>query len=95
MNKRAIERYKQDYKEQVIKMVKEGKRISEISKELDIPKSTITTWVKRKEIENSETEEQKEIKKLLKQLKDVTEERDILKKAINIFSKAPERNIHS
>lgn len=25
-------------------MVKEGKRISEISKELDIPKSTITTW---------------------------------------------------
>ena len=86
-------RYSRDYKEDVVNLIKTGdKSISEISKELDIPSGMLYRWYKKisgsnnpKEVEISEKD--KELRILRKKLADVEEERDILKKAINIFSK--------
>ena len=86
-------RYSKEYKEDVVNLIKTGdKSISEISKELQIPIGTLYRWYKRlngsnnpKEVEISEKD--KELRALRKKLADVEEERDILKKAISIFSK--------
>lgn len=95
MEKRTVTNYNQEFKDQVIKMVLKGKSTTELSRELGIPESTIRTWVQMQKRDPKEKQEQTEIKKLLKELRDVTEERDILKKAISIFSKNPEKNMNS
>lgn len=86
-------RYSREYKEDVVNMIKTGnKSISELSKELDIASGMLYRWYNKingssnpKEVEL--TEKDKELRKLRKKLAEVEEERDILKKAISIFSK--------
>lgn len=69
--------------------------MTEVAKNLGIPTSTFATWVKEF-TENGEDSFpgsgklkpcNEEVYRLKKQLADVTMERDILKKAIAIFSK--------
>ena len=86
-------RYSREYKEDVVNLIKTGdKSISELSKELEIPSGMLYRWYKKingsnnpKDVEVSEKDE--ELRSLRKKLSDVEEERDILKKAISIFSK--------
>jgi transposase-like protein len=75
------------------------RRVSDVAKSLGIRADLIYRW--RKELQNQEnlafpgrgnqsfTEEQRKIKELEKKLIDAEMERDILKKALAIFSKAP------
>ena len=89
-------RYDKEFKLNSIKYFRESdKSMSQICKDLGIPISTFATWIR----EFKETGEDSfpgsgklkpcndEIYRLKKQLADVTMERDILKKAIVIFSK--------
>ena len=80
-----------------VNLVFSGKEPREVAQELGIRAELIRRW--RREYEQYQegsfsghgnanmTEEQKEIAKLRKALKDAQEERDILKKAVSIFSK--------
>lgn len=43
-------RYTNEVKEKVVKLHQDGKGVSEISKEMGIPTSTIGTWISKKEI---------------------------------------------
>lgn len=82
-----------------------GKPIKEVSEELGIRRELISRW--RREFEQyregsfsghgnvNMTEEQKEISRLRKELKDAQMERDILKKAVSIFSKSDNRYLNS
>lgn len=69
--------------------------MSKIAEELKIPKSTLKGWV-NKSIKNGQsafdnvrelTPEEAEISRLRKELAETQMERDILKKAVGIFSK--------
>jgi transposase len=69
--------------------------IKEIADELGISHNLLSKW-KQRETESKHvlavlTEDQKLIKKLQKELKDAQMERDILKKAVGIFSKGDGR----
>lgn len=85
--------YTREYKEDVVNMIKTGDRtVPEIAKELDIASGILYRWYR--EFSNSSnvekkkiTEQDKELSNLRKKLAEVEEERDILKKAISIFSK--------
>jgi transposase len=71
-------------------------RVVEICRELDIPTSVLSRWRRESDAygrnsfpgrENPKlTDEQREISELKKRLRDAELERDILKKAIAIFS---------
>ena len=86
-------KYSQEFKEDVVNLVKTGdKSVVEIAKDLDISQQMIYRWYKKLNGDgklNYEeiTEKDKELRELRKKLADVEEERDILKKAISIFSK--------
>jgi transposase len=96
MQKRKAQRmYPQELKDQVVNMVINGKKINTVSKDLEIPASTIDGWIKKYEKENPRKEKNMSMTQLLKKLRDAQEERDILKKALAIFSKRPEKNIVS
>lgn len=85
-------RFSKEYKQDVLNMLKTGnKSVPELSKEIGISESVIYRWYKKNngttEEEEKLSEQEKELRELRSKLADVTEERDILKKAVSIFSK--------
>jgi|SRR5699024_1108592 len=96
--KKTRKKYDRAFKERAVELSEERKNLSELARELGIYPSQLYKW--RKEAKEfgegsfpgngnlKQTPEQERILALEKKLKDVELERDILKKAIGIFSKS-------
>jgi len=92
---RKKQNYSQEFRGEAVKLVLEqGISLDIAAQRLSIPKSTLGTWVKAAKRQGesipggrsvSELEEQ--IKKLRKELNQVRQERDVLKKATAYFAK--------
>ena len=89
----ARREYSEEFRiEAVNQVVKNGYSIEETAKRLGIHSTSLRAWIKRLESpeaiakHKSEDASSAEIKKLQKELKRVTEERDILKKAAVYFA---------
>lgn len=85
--------YSEEFRIEAVKQVtKNGYTITETAQRLGIHPSSLSAWVKRLESpeaikkHNLQDTAAAEIKKLQKELKRVTEERDILKKAAVYFA---------
>ena len=93
---KSAKKYEREFKLNAVKLYREsGKSYEEIAKNLGISKSTLYAWIQEYK-ENGEDSFpgsgilkpcNEELYRLKKQLADVTMERDILKKAVAIFSK--------
>ena len=90
--------FTQEFKTEAVLLTEEaGRSVASVARDLDIHASHLSKW--RREYFNEEQGNSKgynqlpckdeEIRQLKRQLTDVTEERDILKKAIAVFSKRP------
>lgn len=88
-------RHDNEFKVMIVDLLKSGIRTKQLSEEYGLHSSVINRW--RREYESrggdfSKKEapsfENQELKALKKELRDVTMERDILKKAVSIFSKS-------
>ena len=83
-----------EFKRDAVALVKrEGKTLSEVARNLGIARSLLQRWVEQHADQDREGKprkargkESEEMKQLRKQLRDVTEERDILKKALAYFA---------
>ena len=86
-------KYSKEFQQDVLNMLRTSdKSVPELSKELGIAEQVIYRWNKKYNGNNTKEEaklsdQEKEIRELRAKLADVTEERDILKKAVSIFSK--------
>ena len=84
-------RFSDEFKEDVVNMILTGnKSVKELSKELGIKDTVIYRWYHKYRNTDKKEEDlvaEKEVRELRAKLAVVTEERDILKKALNIFSK--------
>jgi transposase len=91
--------YDREFKLQVLEMVQQdGRTIKSVAEELGIHPGVISRW--RKEFHTDgqdgfvgsghQRDQDEEMRRLKKRLADVTEERDILKKAVAFFTKHPE-----
>ena len=90
-------KYDREFKQMVVELSYNREDLSALASELDIRSDLIYRW--RREAAKHQaasfpgqgnktlTEEQKEIARLKKELRDAQIERDILKKAVSIFSK--------
>jgi transposase len=92
MEVKSRRRYSKEFQQDVINMLKTGnKNVPELSKELGIAEQVIYRWNKKQNGNTPQDEKlsdkEKELRELRSKLADVTEERDILKKAVSIFSK--------
>lgn len=91
-------KYDRAFKERAVQLSKERKNVSELARELGIKPVQLYRWRKEEEEFGTgsfpgngnvkQTPEQERISALEKKLKDAELERDILKKAIGIFSKS-------
>ena len=93
---RKIREYSKAFIQDAVQLaLNTGKPQSKIAKELDVPVSTLRQWIQKAQKDGKGafdnvrelTPEQEELSRLRKKLSDVTMERDILKKAVGIFSK--------
>ena len=101
MEREKRRKFGKEFKIDAVKLVTErGMRVTEVSRDLGISKELLYRW--KNDYEESGTSsfpgegnlkpEDEELRKLRRELANVKEERDILKKAIAIFSKAPNPN---
>lgn len=92
MELKSRRKFSKEFKQDVLNMLKTGnKSVPELSEEIGITESVIYRWYKKNNGNTKEEEklsgQEKELRELRTKLADITEERDILKKAVSIFSK--------
>jgi len=87
--------YDKDFKLNAVSLYKSGKSASQVCRDLGIPGSTFSDWVKVHAKEGKDAfvgsgninPSNQDLQTIKKELEDVRLERDILKKALAIFSK--------
>jgi len=86
---RQVRHYDDEFKRGAVRLVKSsGKKKSEIARDLGVNVNTLHGWVNKSvETKTGEIITDSEITRLKRELADVIMERDILKKAVAIFSK--------
>lgn len=86
--------YENEFKVMVVELLNSGRKVKEVSQEYGLNDSMIRRW--RREYKatsgcfskkNELSDQEREIRSLKKELREITLERDILKKAVSIFSK--------
>lgn len=88
--------YSKEYKEQVCKRIIEGgEKASQVSLELDLHENTVYNWVRTYKDRNGRAfvgsgnikPEEADIKRLQREIKELQEENEILKKAAAYFAR--------
>jgi transposase len=88
-------RYDREFKNNAVAMVRGGKSISAVSRDLGVSAWSLSRWVERArhgealtqpQTLTAETPEQRELRRLRQELEQVSRQRDILKKALGILS---------
>jgi transposase len=97
--------FDREFKQMVVELSLHRTDLVELAAEMDIRPDLIYLWRRLADIHKGAsfpghgnkilTEEQKEIARLKKELRDAQLERDILKKAVSIFSKSDGKYSHS
>lgn len=88
----SAKRYTEEFKIEAVKQVSErGHPVAEVAARLGVTSHSLYQWIKRCSLPEVEREaakdQQAEIRRLKAEIKRVTEERDILKKAATYFAK--------
>lgn len=88
-------KYENDFKVMIVELLNSGRRVKEVSDEYSLNDSMIRRWKREFETKSGDFSKKREmsaveleLKALKKELRDVKLERDILKKAVSIFSKS-------
>jgi len=85
---RGLRTYDKEFKEQAVQLViSSSKNLKDVASDLGLPVSTLRGWVESDKYKGISNGELNEIKKLKKELSEVKMERDILKKAMAVFSR--------
>ncbi len=88
----SSKRFPEEFKIEAVKQITEKRYpVVEVASRLGVSQHSLYAWVKRYSLPESErveaTSQQAELRRLKAELKRVTEERDILKKAAAYFAK--------
>lgn len=85
--------FSEEFKADVVRMCR-TERVTEVSRRMGLMEKSVRLWVKQADIDAGKgppealtTTDKEEIRRLQKELKRVTEERDILKKATAFFAR--------
>ena len=91
----SAKRYPEEFKLAAVRQITEGGySVSDVARRLDVTADSLYAWVKKYGPDavayHTKNAEQAELTQLRKELKRVTEERDLLKKAAAYFAKQSE-----
>jgi transposase len=93
---RTHPRYPDEYRQQILELARAGRSPDELAKEFEPTAQTIRNWIKQSELDHGQrqdgltSEEQAELTRLRKEIKQLRLEREILKKAAAWFAQESE-----
>jgi transposase-like protein len=82
-----------EFKADAVKLVRSGKTVTQVARELDLTQTALREWVRRAEADAGvrqdvlTTEERQELARLRREVKTLRQEREILKAAATFFAK--------
>jgi transposase len=83
-----------EYKAEVVELVRStGKTVGQVARELDLTETAVREWVKRADLDAGRrtdgltTGERDELRRLRRQVRELEEEREILRKAAIFFAR--------
>ena len=85
--------YTQEFREGAISLVRAGRPVAGVAKELGIADSALRNWLKRDQLDRRERDdgltsaEREELKQLRRRVKRLEEEKEILSKAAAFFAR--------
>ena len=82
---RCLRKYDEEFKQQAVAMIRQGQPVRSVAQSLGISESLLHQWKRAARANQSSAE--LEVEQLRQRLKQVEMERDILKKALSIFSR--------
>ena len=82
---RRRRKYDEEFNRQAVAMVRDGQPARSVAQALGISENVLHRW--KREAIDSQSNSELEVEKLRQRLKQVEMERDILKKALSIFSR--------
>ena len=94
-NSRSGRRYDREFKDNAVALVRSGRTITEVARDLGVSKWSLGGWLKQVRSGQTlaepktlaqESAEQREVRRLRQELEYVSRQRDILKKALGILS---------
>ena len=104
MKKGVRRKYDKEFKMMVVNLCQSGRIAREVAEEMDLDRSMVQRWVREYHTFDGNsfqgngnpvmTTEQEEIARLKAELRQAQIERDILKKAVSIFSKSDNKNFN-
>ncbi len=95
MERRKRRSFNEEFKAEVVRLVREGgKSVPQVARDLDLTDSALRNWVRQAEVDEGKgpagaltTAEREEFARLRKEVRQLTMERDFLKKAAAFFAK--------
>lgn len=92
-------RFDKEFKQSAIALVKEGRTITEVARDLGISQSALSRWLDAKEKtiaeESKESAKERELRRLRQENEYLRQQRDILKKALGILSAGMPKDVSS
>ena len=91
-------RFSPEYKDRVVELVRGGRRVGSLAREIEASEQAIRNWVKQADLDEGRrsdgltTEAREELRRLKRENKRLRMERDILKKAGAWFAKEGDSN---
>ena len=83
-----------EYKAEVVELVRStGKTVGQVARELDLTETAVREWIKRADLDAGRrtdgltSSERDELRRLRRQVRDLEEEREILRKAAIFFAR--------
>jgi len=86
MDKQPRRQYDAEFKASAVRMIQQGRSIADVSRSLGVHVSLLRKWKMTMDV-NPEKADAPEVEKLLRYIKQLEMEREILKKALSIFSR--------
>ena len=95
---RSGRRYDREFKDNAVALVRSGRTISEVARDLGVSRWSLGAWSRQSQRGQTlgepdtlaqESAEQRELRRLRQELEYVSRQRDILKKALGILSAEP------
>ncbi len=96
--KRVRRSFSREFKIEAVRLVKDqGLSIGQVSRDLDLDRAMLRRWIRQFTSEPEQAfpgkgrvrPDEEELRRVQRENRDLREERDILKKALAIFSKGP------
>lgn len=93
MSKRRRRSFSPEFKAEVVELCRQpGRTPHSVAAELDLTETAVRRWVNQAEVDagirpGSSSSDMEELARLRRQLREVTEERDILARAVGFFAK--------